>query len=132
MSPALANVLEKIRQADIPGFMDVELSGPNVRTRSFGETPLHVVAIWGDVESARILLDEGAIVDVPGEDGCTPLHEAAMQGHVEMVRLLLERGADKSVKSRFGDFDDIARRSDNPEVRRFARQPANLKGRPIP
>jgi len=120
MSPALATVLEKIRQADLPEFMDVELTGPNVRTRSFGETPLNVVSVWGEVESAKVLIDEGAILDVPGEEGCTPLHEAAIHGHVDLVKLLLERGVDRSIKSNFGNFDDIAKRSDKAEMRMLA------------
>jgi ankyrin repeat protein len=121
MSPALANVLEKIRRANLPSFIDVQLNGPNVRTRSFGETPLHVVAIWGDVDSARVLIDEGGVIDVPGEEGCTPLHDATMQGHVEFVKLLLERGADRTIRCAFGNFDDIAKASDNPEIRKLAR-----------
>jgi len=99
MSPALASVFDKIRKADIPSFAGIELDGPNVRSRGFGETPLHIVAVWGDLDSARILIQEGACLDVAGEQGCTPLHEAAMQGHVEVVKLLLASGADRNLKS---------------------------------
>jgi len=120
MSPALAKVFQKIRDAALPSFMGLELTDPNVRTRGFGETPLHIVAIWGDVDSANVLLDEGALIDVPGEEGCTALHEATLQGHAEMVRLLLRRGADKKLKSNFGDFYEIAGRSENPEIRKLA------------
>lgn len=120
MSPALASVLEKIREADLSSFAGVELSSADVRDRGFGETLLHVVAIWGDVDSARILIEEGATIDVPGEHGCTPLHEAALQGHVEVVKLLLSKGADPKRKSEFGDFLEIAAQSDNPSLRILA------------
>ncbi|MGG7567469.1 ankyrin repeat domain-containing protein [Rhodovulum sp. DZ06] len=60
----------------------------------FGETPLHVCAIRGDLDGARLLLDAGAKLDAPGEDGFPPLQEAAAQGHAALVRLPLERGAD--------------------------------------
>jgi ankyrin repeat protein len=43
-----------------------------------------------------------------------------MQGHVELVKLLLERGADRTIKSNFGDFYDIAKMSDNTEIRKLA------------
>ena len=119
MSPQLASVLDKIRQADLPFFAGVELSGSNVRDRGFGETPLHVVAVWGDAESSRILIEEGALMDVPGEHGCTPLHEAAIQGHVEVVKLVLGSGADRTRRSEFGNFAEIASRSDNPEIRKL-------------
>lgn len=79
MSTALESVLGKIRHAELAQFLDVLLDGPNVRSPVSGETPLHIVAIWGDVDSARVLLDAGAEIDVRGEEDCTPLHEAIMQ-----------------------------------------------------
>ena len=117
MSPALARVLAKIRDAAIPSFEGVELTSADVQDRAFGERPLHIVAIWGDVESARILIEEGATIDVSGEHGCTALHEAALQEHIEVVKLLLSKGADPKNKSDIGDFYEIAARSDNPELR---------------
>ena len=120
MSPALAKVLEKIREAELPSFAGVELSGADVRDGGFGVSPLHVVAVWGDVNSARVLIEEGATIDVPGEHACTPLHEAALQGHVDVVKLLLSKGADPKRLSDFGDFFAIAARSDNPALRSFA------------
>ena len=88
--------------------MGVEVNGPNVRGSSFNQTPLHVVAVWGDVEAARILLDAGAEIDVSGEDDFTALHEAIEQGHVEMVRLLVARGADLQRRCEFGNALDLA------------------------
>jgi uncharacterized protein len=120
MSPALAAVLEKIRGAELPSFADVELTGPNDRSRTFGETPLHVVAVWGDANAARVLLDEGAVIDLPGEHGCTALHEAALHGHIEVVKLLLARGADRKLQGDFGSFSEIAGRSKSPELRKLA------------
>jgi ankyrin repeat protein len=117
----LSIVLDKIRSADLPAFAGVELSGADVRDRCFGESPLHVVAIWGDVDAARVLIEEGATIDVPGEHGCTALHEAAAQGHVEVVKLHLAKGADPKLKSEFGDFFEIASRSEVPELREFTK-----------
>ncbi len=122
MSPALSKVLDKIREADLPSFAGVELTGPNVRDRGYGESPLHIVAIWGDLDSARVLIEEGATIDVPGEHGCTALHEAALQGHVEMVKLLLKEGADPKLKSEYGDFFEIAGRSEDPMLRALSKR----------
>jgi len=120
MSPALEQILNKIRDAELPSFAGIEFTGPNVRDRAFGDTPLHVVAIWGDVDAAKILIEAGATIDVPGEHGCTALHEAAMQGHAEVVKLLLSKGADRKIKSNFGSFDDIASTSDDPTIKQLA------------
>ena len=120
MSPALSKVIEEIKRADLPQFADVALDFANARGGPFGETLLHVVAVWGDIDAARVLIAEGADIDIPGEHGCTPLHEAAIQGHVDVVRLLLSRGADPSLRSEFGDFLDIAARSDSAALRKLA------------
>jgi ankyrin repeat protein len=108
MISELETVLAKIRRADLIQFADVSLDGPNVKSPLSGETPLHIVAVWGDTEAACILLDAGAEVDVPGEDDCTPLHEAIIQGHVETTRLLLSRGADPKRRCRLGDAYELA------------------------
>ena len=39
------------------------------------------------------LLDAGADLNLPGEDGYTPLHHAASHGHLEIIGLLLCHGA---------------------------------------
>ena len=38
-------------------------------------------------------LDNGADVDLGGQNGITPLHAACGNGHVDVARLLLEKGA---------------------------------------
>ena len=119
MSPALSRVIDDIRRADLPQFGDTSLDSVNVQGGAFGETMLHVVAIWGDVDAARVLIDEGAVIDVPGEYGCTPLHEATMRGYASVVTLLLSRGADPSLRCEFGDFFEIAARSDSVAIQRI-------------
>jgi ankyrin repeat protein len=78
-----------------------------------GTTPLLRAAIGGDVETARLLLERGALVDLPNVHGLTPLLAAA--GHVsgrnqrfdteqaqaraiELLDLLLAAGADIDAK----------------------------------
>ncbi|KAH6975561.1 ankyrin repeat-containing domain protein [Ilyonectria destructans] len=58
-----------------------------------GQTPLHIAALDGKMESARTLLGWGADVDAAYEgDGQTPLHVAAARGGVDMVGLLVTTG----------------------------------------
>ena len=120
MNTRLEAALEKIRRAELPTFMDVEITGPNVKGRSFGDTPLHIMAIWGDVENARTLIEAGAEIDARGEDGFTPLLNAVGQGHVEMVRLLLDSGANPRLATIDGsDAFDLASSSDNLEIQQL-------------
>jgi hypothetical protein len=69
-------------------------AGASARTeRGF---PLHAAARAGHAETAKALLDAGALLDGRDERECTPLIEAAGAGHQEVVALLLARGADAS------------------------------------
>jgi ankyrin repeat protein len=60
----------------------------------FPSTPLLMLASWHRTDSVRALLDAGASVDQPDDDGITPLGWAAISNRVEMARLLIQRGAD--------------------------------------
>jgi ankyrin repeat protein len=81
-----------------------------------GTTPLLRAAIGGDIEAARLLLEHGALVDLPTVHGMTPLMAAA--GHasgrnlgdqranpeqaqaraIELIDLFLAAGADINAK----------------------------------
>lgn len=56
-------------------------------------TPLHVAAIYGRPEVAKLLLDKGADVSLVDVEGNTALHMAAFLAHRDVVELLLDRGA---------------------------------------
>lgn len=117
MNSELEAVLTKIRDADLPTFIDTPIDSAFVRGPAFGTSLLHVVAIWGDVDAARILLDAGVEIDLPGEHGFTALHEAIQQGHPEMVRLLLKRGADAAKPQDWGNNAlQLAEISGRPEI----------------
>ncbi|MGB6007852.1 ankyrin repeat domain-containing protein [Castellaniella sp.] len=62
-----------------------------------GWTPLHYAASKGQVDTARLLIDWGAIVNAPGPDGTTPLMMAALSGKPDIVQLLLSQGADPTM-----------------------------------
>ncbi|PAW76307.1 MAG: hypothetical protein B9S32_15785 [Verrucomicrobia bacterium Tous-C9LFEB] len=112
----LTSVLDEIKRADLPGFDGVPLH-PNAQSTPFGETPLHVVAIWGHADAIRILLDAGADIDARGEFDFTPLHEAIGQGHWDAVRLLISRGASLTIKNEWGDdAAALASRGENEEI----------------
>ena len=56
-------------------------------------SPLHGTSENGQVDSARILLDNGADVNARCYNDCTPLHLSSYHGYLKVTRLLLEQGA---------------------------------------
>ena len=62
-----------------------------------GFTALHLAAFFGQDETAKILVERGAVVNLVARNAnihVTPLHSAAAGSHPEIVKLLLEHGAD--------------------------------------
>ena len=53
-------------------------------------TPLDCAARYGEVASAKVLLDGKASVDPMDKHGMTPLLHACVHGHGKMVELLLQ------------------------------------------
>src|SRR5690606_14658624 len=73
------------------------LIAAGAQVNRLGWTPLHYAASKAQVETARMLIEHGAIINAPGPDGTTPLMMAALSGKPEMVRLLLSKGADPTM-----------------------------------
>ncbi|MCA1959573.1 MAG: ankyrin repeat domain-containing protein [Desulfomonile sp.] len=70
-----------------------------------------------DRNAVRQLLDEGADINAPDEDGVTPCMQAAVQGDAELVELLLQRGADVNRKDAMGSTAlSLAIEGGNPRV----------------
>ena len=73
----------------------------NVNVKSLnGWSPLHWAAVYGHVEIALLLLQNGAEVNARSINGVTPLHYAAMYGHVDILHLLLHYGAEVNARDR--------------------------------
>ena len=86
----LQQVFDDINRADV--FYGVEVNSVTVE-RGSGDTPLHIVSNWGDVDAIRVLVANGADIDKRGEDGFTALHVAAEQNRLEAVKCLVSLGA---------------------------------------
>lgn len=70
-------------------------------TNTFGVTPLHTAAAMNQSENIRLLVQTGADVNRPDQNGDRPLHIAAFLNRVEASEALLELGADRERKNRF-------------------------------
>lgn len=81
------------------------------------DRPLHVAAIWGDVQAIEMLVAAGAEVDARGEFQFTPLRHAVGQGHVAAARRLLELGASPHTRGDWGGTpNELARAKDDPQM----------------
>lgn len=67
-----------------------------------GWTPLHYAASGADHQVVALLLDKGAAIDAPSPNGSTPVMMAALYGSEASVNLLLVRGADIKRKNDLG------------------------------
>lgn len=97
---SLADILHGMEE--LPEFLGVPLNSARV-VGNFGNTPLHIAAIQGDLQAGEILLAAGVEPDVKGESGYTSLHDAAEQGHADFVSLLLRHGANAFLNNDDGD-----------------------------
>jgi ankyrin repeat protein len=104
------------RLAEAVEYDGVPLKDVNQRG-IFGNTPLHIAAIRGDLSAAQILIDAGADINARGEMGFTPLHEAVDHEHSPVVALLLDLGANRTLKNEDGETAaDIALTSGNQQI----------------
>ena len=87
-----------------------------------GFTPLHLAAFFRQPETARLLVERGALVDVVARNDelqVTPLQSAAAARQEETAALLLERGADPNAQQRggFTALHAAAQQGDEPLAR---------------
>ena len=73
--------------------------GANANKRNFftRDTLLIEAADNGHVDMVKLLIENGADVNLKGEAWYGPLHAAAANGHIEVVKILLENGADVNI-----------------------------------
>ena len=74
----------------------------NFRMLDDGATALHVAAQHGSLSAARMLVAEGAALEVGDVDGRTPLHHAAAHNQTELATFLLKRGANAHAADAWG------------------------------
>ena len=69
-----------------------------------GKTPLYAAAFGGHVESAKLLIEAGANLEIADENGCTPLYVAVEEGHTAVVELLINAGANIEAANTYGNM----------------------------
>ena len=96
--------VEEVRKNRIEEVRTLLSQGVDVNSRDvFGDnTGLHWAASLGLAEMARLLIDNGANLDIRNHDGTTPLHWAAGEGQKERVVILIAHGADVNARGKGG------------------------------
>ena len=61
---------------------------------AYNRTPLHIAAEEGNIEVARVLLENRADVNAEGMGKLTAFHLACIQGNCDLAMLLVNHGAD--------------------------------------
>jgi ankyrin repeat protein len=77
-------------------------------TNAFGDNALHCVCVWGDLEAAKLLVENGINVNQAGEHGFTPLRVATEFGYTDLSDYLLANGADPMALQAAETFDATA------------------------
>ena len=62
-----------------------------------GYTPLYVACASGFLKVAQYLVEQGAILDKPDNNGNTPLNAATAKGQKKIVRYLFGQGANREI-----------------------------------
>jgi ankyrin repeat protein len=76
----------------------------------FHVAPIHSAAAGNYTAIAKLLIENGAKVNVAQQAGTTPLHSAAQNGNLDLLILLLENGASVDVRMEGGKLPaDLAR-----------------------
>jgi ankyrin repeat protein len=68
---------------------------------------LHCAAVYGKLAVVKLLLDRGANIEVPANDGKTVLHWAIDYGDEDVVELLLDRGSNIEATDKVTTSADI-------------------------
>jgi ankyrin repeat protein len=79
-----------------------DYANDNNPTNSYGWTPLHTAAHYGDQLTVLLILQYAKDKNPADNDGRTPLHLAARYGQLEIVKLLLVHAKDKNPASNYG------------------------------
>lgn len=94
-------VLQRYKDEHLLDFAEMSLADVN-QVGNFGDMPLHIAAVRGELDEANALLDAGADVNAKGEQGYTPLHNAAIKGSIPVIIQLLNSGAVIDTRNAFG------------------------------
>ncbi len=96
----IQELFQLVRSGDaarLQGLFERGFDAPNIRDGK-GNTLLMLASYNGQLETTRVLLENGGDPQLVNDMGQIPLAGAAFQGNLEMARLLIEYGADVNAR----------------------------------
>ena len=92
------------RIGDLPAMKRYIADGADVNAPDddLNMTPLAWSATYGQTEATRLLIENGADVNLKDDNGSTPLHGAAVFGRADVAKLLVEKGANLQIRNNDG------------------------------
>ena len=89
------------RTGDLPAMKRYIAEGADVNAPDddLEMTPLAWSVTHGQTEATRLLIENGADVNMKDDNGSTPLHGAAVFGRADVAKLLVENGANLQVRN---------------------------------
>lgn len=95
----LHNVLWRKKAKELLEILLPKIKNIDVLTKE-NLSPLHLAIQFEETAIAKILLDHGADVELPGPDGALPLDMADATENEELIKLVLQRYLDKQDESK--------------------------------
>ncbi|WP_044616886.1 ankyrin repeat domain-containing protein [Gynuella sunshinyii] len=81
-----------------------------------GDTPLHIVSVWGNSDYIDCLLKNGSNINLQGEEGYTALMYAVEQGNIDAVRILISNKAEDLLNNHGDSAMDLAAFTENESI----------------
>lgn len=105
-------------QFETARYLVLKGAGVNLPSNNgFNVFPLHSATAGNYTDIARMLIENGAQVNIKQQMGVTPLHSAAQNGNLQLLILLLEHGALVDVRMEGGRLPaDLAREKGFTEI----------------
>lgn len=109
---------------------------PDLKARAErGYTALHLAAMNGQKQAAKLLLDAGANLNAEEDSitvhGDTPLLEAILNGHSELARYFIEAGADITLGGQDAPLHAAVLKGDALTLQALFKRKANLEQRDL-
>jgi ankyrin repeat protein len=102
MNDQIQDLLRSVQNTSDFGYVDFHSIND---TNALGDNALHCVCSWGDMDAARMLVENGINLNQRGELGFTPLNVAIVFGHLSLADYLLAQGADPQALEAEPSFD---------------------------
>jgi len=102
MNDQVQELLQYVQNTPDFGYVDFHSIND---TNELGDNALHCVCGYGDLEAARLLVENGIDLNQRGELGFTPLNVAVEFGHQDIADYLIAHGADIRTLEAEPEFD---------------------------